>query len=59
MSAALQTRGRLNTRPPGLNISACRTKGTEAYSNPYMGYLSEGSPRSSGAGALAGVCATG
>ena len=26
---------------------------------PYMGYLSEDSPRSSGAGALAGVCATG
>jgi hypothetical protein len=44
--------------PISLDNSACRAKGTEAYSTP-IEYLSEDSPRSSGAGALAGVCATG
>ena len=42
-----------------MHKSACRTKGARAYSTPISGALVQNSPRSCGAGALAGVCATG
>ena len=37
--------GQLNLRPAGLHISACRTKGTEAYSTPIYGVLARRQPQ--------------